>query len=323
MTGATPHILIVHEDRKAQRTLHRILGSTLCSVDAVDNLAQAQQVIDRHVPALVVVDHALAGPSFGDGFARKAAELGTKACLVLMDGAANADVPGLFSHGSLTNLLTNPMPVLAEELTATALKLLRGDLFGLEKYLAWGITPVTVDLANAADRSEVVERMGQAVREYGLGPRVASLATLVGDELLSNAIYNAPVGESGARNRQDEARHSPRQLTGRDAVRLQYACDARYFAIGVTDNYGSLNRATIVDHLAKCANRTASDKVDFQSTGAGMGIGLVYSCCNHLVFNIDPGNKTEVIGLFDVRFKPAELGRVVASFNLFVERGGA
>jgi hypothetical protein len=37
------------------------------------------------------------------------------------------------------------------------------------------------------------------------------------------------------------------------------------------------------------------------------------------VFNIEPGRRTEVIGLIDVRFKPAELGGLVSSFGVFEE----
>ena len=33
------------------------------------------------------------------------------------------------------------MPLFAEDLTVTALKLLHRDVFGLEKYLAWGVVP--------------------------------------------------------------------------------------------------------------------------------------------------------------------------------------
>jgi CheY-like chemotaxis protein len=315
-------ILVVHGDRKTQRAMHRILGSTLYTIDAVDNLAQAHKLLDQRVPALVVLDHRTLIAEGGREFAARAAAAGTSACLVLMSEHDGHDLPRLFTHGSLTNLLGNPMPILAEELTATALKLLRGDIFGLEKYMAWGVEVRTVELADAQHRSDAVDALTADVRAFGLGPRVASLASLVADELLSNALYNAPVDNEGRPTRMEEERYRTRPLTGRDIVSLRYACDARYLAIEINDRYGSVERATILEHLAKCSSRGASHKVDFHGTGAGMGLGLVYSCCNHLVFNLDPGKRTEVIALLDVRFKPAELGSLVSSFNLFVHGKG-
>jgi DNA-binding response OmpR family regulator len=322
-TGTDPRdagtILLVHPDRKAQRTLHRILGATLMTVDAVDNVAQAEKLIVQRPPSLVVIDHRIMGAPDGQHFLSELSKRGVTSIVALMSEHDLNDLPQLLENGALTNLLGNPMPILAEELTVTALKLLRKDIFGLEKYMSWGIEARTIEIDNARQRSEVVDAITRDVREFGLGPRVASLATLVADELLSNALYNAPVDERGDHHRSNESRHSERELSGRDRIRARYACDARYLAIEVTDYFGSIGRQTILNYLAKCAHPGAADKVDFRRTGAGMGLGLVYGCCNHLVFNIDPGVRTEIIGLIDVRFKPAELGSLVSSFNVFVQ----
>jgi hypothetical protein len=50
-----------------------------------------------------------------------------------------------------------------------------------------------------------------------------------------------------------------------------------------------------------------------------MGIPLAYRSCDHLVFNLSPGRRTEIIALVDVRYPPAER-TPVSSFNVFVER---
>ncbi len=313
-------ILIVHADRKAQRVLHRILGATLHTVDAVDQVAQADKLMEQRKPALIVVDHRVLADVAGAAFAAKAARLGVESIVALMNEHDQTELPGLLENGALTNLLGNPMPLLAEELTVTALKLLRRDIFGLEKYMSWGVEARELMLEDTRDRPDAVETITRDVREFGVGPRVASLATLIADELVSNALYNAPRNERGEHYRASEPRDSARKLEGKERIRLRYACDARYLAIEVTDWFGSIERGTILKYLAKCAHPGASDKVDFRRTGAGMGLGLVYSCCNHLVFNLAPGERNEVIGLIDVRFKPAELGMFGSSFNLFVQR---
>jgi hypothetical protein len=53
--------------------------------------------------------------------------------------------------------------------------------------------------------------------------------------------------------------------------------------------------------------------------GAGMGLALAYRSCDHLVFNLSPGTRSEIIALVDVRYPPAERGPV-SSYNVFVER---
>jgi hypothetical protein len=64
-----------------------------------------------------------------------------------------------------------------------------------------------------------------------------------------------------------------------------------------------------------------NDKVECTGPGAGMGIALTFSCCNHFVCNLSPGTRTEAVGLL-VRFRPAELGSMISSFNVFVGDGG-
>lgn len=119
----------------------------------------------------------------------------------------------------MTNLLVYQMPTLAEELTITAHKLLRRDLFGLEKYLLWGVDPRVAELTRGSDRAVLVEQVANDLRTAGQSPRVSSMARSVTDELL-NAVHNAPVDADGHHFRRDLARDqrssccSPAKLCG-------------------------------------------------------------------------------------------------------------
>jgi CheY-like chemotaxis protein len=306
-------ILVVHGDRKIQRTVHRILGGTFCPVEVVDRLPEAEARLRARRPFLLVIDHELVLGAPGQEVLRR----GGAPCLVLMHDARPDDVSAMLGVDHLSYLLANPMPMLAEEMTVTALKLMRGDLFGLEKYLAWGVEVRARDLVDAAERPDATAQLDRDLHAAGLGPRVAAQATLIADELLSNALYNAPVDAEGRHWRSEEVRHGGRPLGDRERVQLRYACDARYLAIEVTDRFGSLDRATILRCLAKAAGRSP-DKVSMTTRGAGIGLATVYGTCNHLVFNLQPGACTQVIALLDVRFRPAELASPVCSFGVFI-----
>jgi hypothetical protein len=132
---------------------------------------------------------------------------------------------------------------------------------------------------------------------------------LVADELLSNAVHNAPVDSAGTHFRRDVARDTDFELDGRHQVRLRWACDARYLAIEVRDGWGTLTRDAILRALAQSDVRDSGG-------GAGMGLALTYRSCDHLVFNLAPGETTEIIALIDVRFPPNERP-AASSYNLF------
>ncbi|HEU0034552.1 MAG TPA: hypothetical protein VFQ53_28205 [Kofleriaceae bacterium] len=307
----TSSILIVHPDRKTQRTVQRILGVTGHPVDVADDIDQAVRLLANISPVLVVVDGALLSPAVTELVAAAKAR-GAEACMTLFGGPSIERVPAILGLGAVTNLLVHPMPVLAEELTITAHKLIHGDLFGAEKYLLWGTELREITMRRASQRAEIVGQLAEHVRALGQSARVASMAMLVGDELLSNAVHNAPIDAAGEHYRKELARTSELELDDRHEVRLRWGCDARYLAIEVTDRFGTLDRDTILRSLAK-------NDVRESGGGAGMGIALAYRSCDHLVFNLAPGKRTEIIALIDVRYPPSE--RVHASsYNVFVEK---
>jgi len=305
-------ILIVHPDRKTQRIVQRILGATGHRIDVADELDQGIRLLQHHPPLLVVVDGSAASSPHADAFFGEARAGGAEACMTLLGPSKVDAVPGILGTAAVTNLLVHAMPVLAEELTITALKLIRGDLFGAEKYLLWGTGLDETVITRASQRTHLVERLGEAVRARGQSARTAAMAMLIADELLSNAVHNAPVDAAGTHYRREIARGTELELDDRHQVRLRWGCDARYLAIEVSDSFGSLDRDTILHALGSHDMRESGG-------GAGMGIALSYRSCDQLVFNLAPGRRTEIIALIDVRYPPTE--RVSgSSYNVFVER---
>lgn len=314
-----PSILVVHPDRKTQRIVQRILGVTRYSIHIADDLDQGLRLIANLSPILVVVDaSAIASPTVNEFFTQARAR-GAEACMTLLGTASPGDVPRILGLGSVGNLLVHPMPVLAEELTITAEKLIRNDIFGAEKYLLWGTSIEETVITRASQRTELVQALSTEIKSRGQSARVASMAMLVADELISNAVHNAPRDASGVFYRRELPRDSELALDERHQVRYRWGCDARYLAVEVTDAFGSLDRETILGALAKSNVRETGE-------GAGMGISLAYRSCDHLVFNLAPGKRTQIIGLIDVRFTPAgnpagtQAGAPASSYNVFVER---
>jgi hypothetical protein len=306
-------ILVVHPDTKTQKIVHRIVGGTFRPIIVADSAPAAKERCAQVTPFLAIVEHQLL---------REVASFLPRDAptLVLMHNDAD-DLGTLLEQGNLSFLMANPMPLLAEELSTTVQKLSRHDLFGLEKYLTWGVDIRELVLADAQQRRALVAEIGDDVRRAQLGPRTLAASTLIADELLSNAVFNAPVDAQGSHTHASDVRTNARALSSpRDRVTLRYACDARYLALEVNDQYGSLDRATILRFLTKASSR-ARDKVSMTTRGAGIGLATVYGSCNHLVFNLDPGRRTQVIALIDVRFRPTELGSTVCSFGIFTTEG--
>ena len=288
--------------------MQRLVGATLCPVEVVADVDGLIAAIADDETAIAIVDASLAQ-------ARPELQQRTARAWIAVpgDGLASAEASAMDTllAAGWRHDVAHPMPVLAEELLATVQKLMRGDVFGLEKYMAWGAEVRTYTLEDCRDRDDAVATVARDVVAAGLPDRVGSLVSVIADELIANALYVAPVDDTGARFRSAEPREKPRLLTGRDVVTLRWATDARYLAVEVRDRWGSLDPASVGARLAASANRSSSE--------GGMGLPLAYACCNQLVVGSAPNVMTEMLALLDVRYKPTELGRT-ASFHSFTLR---
>jgi anti-sigma regulatory factor (Ser/Thr protein kinase) len=300
-------IVVAHPERKAQRTLQRLVGATLSPVEVVGDVDALLAAIGPD--AIAIVDA---------GLARARADLRNHPARAWVavpgEGVTPADPTSMSAllDAGWDHVVSHAMPLLAEELIATVQKLLRKDLFGLEKYMAWGAEVRSYTLDDARDRDSAVATLAADVVAVGLPERIGSLVSVIADELIANAIYAAPVDEQGTRMRAQEPRDTSRALTGRDAVTVRWATDARYLAIEVRDKWGSIDVPAVTKKLAAGGTQVSADGE------GGMGLPLAYACANQLVIDCEPNALTEVIALIDVRYKPTELART-ASFHAFVQ----
>ena len=304
-TIARGRLVVAHPDRKAQRVLQRLVGATWCPVEVVAEVEALERSVDDATIAVVDAALAHAHPELCRGPARAW-------IAVPGDGQAAAPpetVAALLAAG-WQHVVAHPMPLLGEELLVTAQKLLRHEVFGLDRYMAWGAEIRSYTLDDACERDDAVAALAKDVVLAGLPDRVASLVSVIADELIANALYVAPVDEAGVRFRARDPRDRRRALAGRDTVRVRWATDGRYLALEVRDRWGSVELPAITRRLATGGTQPA--------TGAdgGMGLPLAYACCNQLVVGCAPGALTELIALVDVRYKPTELARA-GSFHAF------
>jgi hypothetical protein len=198
----------------------------------------------------------------------------------------------------------------------TAQKLLTGDIFGIEKYLPEGTPVHYVRLRDFEGRSKAIQTVLDFAEEAKMRRQVRSAIGQVCEELLMNALYDAPVDETG---KQIFAEIDPRDRTKTKSPRpvsLRYAATDDGFAIAVRDRFGRLAKNTIVSYIEKCIH--SPNQIDRKTYGAGLGLYLVANTAASYVVNVAYGIATEVVCTFD-RGAKAPLRLV----GMFVHPGGA
>lgn len=237
--------------------------------------------------------------------------------LMISGGTPQDDLSRLFGSQVLTNLVARNEEVDPDDLIVTVQKLLRGDIFGIEKYFIWGVEPRSMTLNSSSQKSEALRSAEDYATQIGVRSRLVTLLCSVADEFITNAIFNAAVDADGKSRYSHLARTHEVVLQDHEAVELKLICDGRRLGISVADPFGSLTRERLLGYLAKCL-RKGSDQIDDKPGGAGLGLYYVFESLSHFVVNISPGKRTEMIGLIDVRGSYKDFAMRHKSFNVFM-----
>jgi hypothetical protein len=126
------------------------------------------------------------------------------------------------------------------------------------------------------------------------------------EELITNAVYHAPVDGSG---HEKYVKHAPVVLEESEAVAVTLARDSEKFGVSVLDRSGRLTREQVLYRL----DRHVSAEGVLDDSGRGLHMSRLYA--DRLIINIRPGVATEVIFLVYyerkfVGFKPLYINEV-------------
>lgn len=79
----------------------------------------------------------------------------------------------------------------------TVTKLSTQDIFGLERYLSWGVEVVQNQVCKSSERADLIEQVDKYFEGIGIRKTIRGRCTTVLEELLMNAIYDAPTDIEG------------------------------------------------------------------------------------------------------------------------------
>ncbi len=201
-------------------------------------------------------------------------------------------------------------PVSLDDLAAVADKLDTGAIFGLERYLPGHADVCYRKLESYEERCEVLEEIDAAVKKARLRSAIRRVGAQVAEELLMNAMYQAPRDGSG---NQVFAEIEPAARIRRPAPRpvsLRYSIAGGALHLSVRDRYGSFHRQDLTRALRRCLS--APIQIEEKKLGAGLGLYLCASSVSRFVVNIMPGVVTEFVCIIEPRAKGEALLREVS-----------
>jgi hypothetical protein len=197
-------------------------------------------------------------------------------------------------------------PASDENLAIVVHKLASGAIFGLDWYLPPQANVEYRRINSYRGRCEAIEELEVRLKEARMRASLSRATVRVVEELLMNAMYQAPVDDEGNKVFADvDPRQRIRKKTPRP-VSLRYALHNQRVFLCVRDRFGTFRR----DDLARCLLRCTTSEVQIENKklGAGLGLYLIASTVDHLVVNILPGMVSEFICVLGPKLEPNGLG---------------
>jgi hypothetical protein len=301
-----------------RKVLRRTLSAVGTTVDFVDRCQDLPEQQGPPVDLVVVDDVANVG-----ALPQILSRLGPAAKVVLLGGSFDAATTlDIMRQEGFDHLLGGDCEFDEDEIVVTSVKLLRGDLLGVEKYLTWGVQIHCRDVASYDEKRVAIRDVTEFARGMGCRRQLVARVETVTDELLMNALYDAPASRFGGRPQfQGRGRPGAGPVTDQVAA-LSFGCDGRYFAVAVRDTFGELRKSNILDHLERARAEGGMPRVgDEAGGGGGLGLYFIFNSASRFIANVQPGQATEVICLFDLRGGARDFHYRAKSLSVFVRQG--
>lgn len=309
-------VLLADSNKKQQIVAKMALGGTGVILDIVASVEEGREKLENGQYDLMVFDSQMI--ELGDFAKTKNPQM----VLVMMtSNAVPTYLPALKQLTNIPNIVSRneaDRTFTTKNIITTVTKLLSRDLFGLEKYLSWGVDIQSQTVTSSTSRADLIREVDCYFEKLGVRRANRERLRMVTEEMLMNAIYDAPVDGTGTALYNHLPRTVELNLKPEEQGLIRYATDGMILAVSVQDPFGSLQGNTILKYLEKnYAGEAADLNVKENKGGAGRGLHQIVENSDLVVFNVDPGKKTEVIALFNVESK--EVANQNPSFHLFVK----
>jgi hypothetical protein len=170
---------------------------------------------------------------------------------------------------------------------------------GAQPYLIQGFSTTEAIIQSTEEKDRALDAVMQLAAALELSDEKKRRIEVATEELLLNAIYDAPRDSGGHPVHARLDRRTPVRLGADQQVKLHYGCDGRNFVVSVADRFGALERSNIERSLGKLLDPQGARPAPGTS-GAGLGLMLTFGAANQLIGHAVAGRFTEVTAVMHV-----------------------
>ncbi len=149
-------------------------------------------------------------------------------------------------------------------------------------------------IGGSVDKDAALQALLADAARFGFSDEKVRRVETAADELVLNAVYEAPRDDDGQPLHAHADRREVVVLPAQAQVRLRWGCDGRTFALSVADRFGALDRAVVVAHVGKLLDARTQRVARGAAGSSGLGLALAFGAGNELALHVAAGRFTEV-----------------------------
>ncbi len=293
-------ILVVskqEEDCKLGKVL--ALTNSLRYLESVDNF-EILRILEKSPQTVVLVDfdEFKDNPRVLDVLTKYSRP---KVCFTVTNDGLSSH-PELIKFGFFGNHLqrryANPAPVFFSKQVGACLL---PQLEGLKPYFSHDTKINRIELKNSGHKSKAIEALQKSLTNRGIKGRIATLVAQGVDELILNAIFDAPISRpDDKRYRHGEPRESEFDLNDQETVVVEMAASDQFMGICVIDQFGSLMPQNVFKALRPYLTQEPIQSDPISGLTSGFGISGILQSGLNLKIACKAGVRTETTIFFPI-----------------------
>jgi CheY-like chemotaxis protein len=285
-------VLIV-DDEAIMRGMLEIELEDQYDVFTASNASQAFEILARDQIDLVISDINMPDMK-GYDLAASLRQKYPRCKVALITGYNIDDYVRMAKEHNISNIISKSTPFNFDEFNSIVYGLVTENIFGLEKYMLPDYSVIKNFAVRGSGEIAAVEK--DVIEAISLFHRPQLFVQILLEEIITNAIYHAPVDGSGKKKYE---KHTPVVLDAREAISLTLGRDSEKYGVAVMDPSGQLTKETVLYRL----DRHIHGEGMLDENGRGLHMSRMYA--DRLIINIRRNVSTEVIFInyFDEKYR--------------------
>jgi hypothetical protein len=171
----------------------------------------------------------------------------------------------------------------------------------------------TIVLKQSFHKTAAVEALQNVLIDQGIRGRFATSIAQCTDELILNALFDAPMNNTGERYRRLLDRNSKFNLEEKEVIVVTITTNSEYMAVSVKDQFGSLDRQNLLESVFGVSKRKAIPQGKYpEINSSAIGLRRAFQRGISLSFAIQKGVFTQATLYFKLA---ADYKEVRSSFH--------